>query len=74
MQKIIHNVETNEISNVDLTVTEIDELEAEKNDRLKLRAEFENARLQAETSKTIEKAALLAKLGITDDEAKLLLS
>jgi|688.fasta_scaffold2502022_2 hypothetical protein len=74
MEKIIHNVETNQISIVDLTVTEIDELQAEKNDRLKLRAEFENARLQAETSKTIEKAALLAKLGITDDEAKLLLS
>jgi len=74
MQKIIHNVETNEISIVDLTVTEIDELEAEKNDRLKLRAEFENARLQAETAKTLEKAALLDKLGITEEEAKLLLS
>jgi hypothetical protein len=74
MQKIIHNVETNEISNVDLTVTEIDELEAEKNDRLKLRAESANARLQAETAKTVEKAALLEKLGITADEAALLLS
>jgi hypothetical protein len=32
------------------------------------------ARKAAETAKATERAALLAKLGITDDEAKLLLS
>ena len=32
------------------------------------------AKSEAEATKAIEKAALLAKLGITDDEAKLLLS
>jgi hypothetical protein len=32
------------------------------------------AELEAETAKAAEKAALLAKLGITADEAKLLLS
>jgi hypothetical protein len=32
------------------------------------------ARSEAEAQKATEKAALLAKLGITDDEAKLLLS
>lgn len=37
--------------------------------------ETEMAKLEAETAaKASEKAALLAKLGITDDEAKLLLS
>jgi len=34
----------------------------------------EIADLEAETAKAAEKAALLAKLGITEDEAKLLLS
>jgi hypothetical protein len=34
----------------------------------------EAAKLQEENTKTAEKSALLAKLGITDDEAKLLLS
>ena len=33
-----------------------------------------NAQRQAEAAKAIEKAALLSKLGITEDEAKLLLS
>jgi hypothetical protein len=32
------------------------------------------AKIEAEATKAAEKAALLAKLGITDDEAKLLLS
>lgn len=32
------------------------------------------AKAQAESAKAVEKAALLAKLGITEDEAKLLLS
>lgn len=34
----------------------------------------EIAELEAEAAKVAEKAALLAKLGITEDEAKLLLS
>ena len=34
----------------------------------------QNERVEAEAIKATEKAALLAKLGITDDEAKLLLS
>ena len=34
----------------------------------------ELAELEAEAAKAAEKAALLAKLGITEDEAKLLLS
>jgi type VI protein secretion system component VasA len=34
----------------------------------------EALRIQASTAKAAEKAALLARLGITDDEAKLLLS
>jgi len=37
-------------------------------------AAFDKWKSDAETQKATEKAALLAKLGITDDEAKLLLS
>ena len=37
-------------------------------------AEFEIWKTEQETRKATEKTALLAKLGITDDEAKLLLS
>lgn len=37
-------------------------------------SDVELAELEAEAAKAAEKAALLAKLGITEDEAKLLLS
>lgn len=37
-------------------------------------SDAEIAELEAEAAKVAEKAALLTKLGITDDEAKLLLS
>jgi hypothetical protein len=64
--KIEHNLETGEVTEIELTAEEIAELSG-------LRAETE-ARIAAETQKATEKAALLAKLGITDEEAKLLLS
>jgi len=37
-------------------------------------AQFDASKAQQEADKAAEKAALLAKLGITEDEAKLLLS
>jgi len=55
------------------TITEREETAAEKAERLKI----EEARSAADATailKAAEKAALLTKLGITDDEAKLLLS
>jgi hypothetical protein len=67
MSKIIeHNAETGEIIERDMTKTEADQLVAHQ-------AEVQ-ARAEAEAAKQTEKAALLAKLGITADEAKLLLS
>jgi len=66
-QKIV-NLETGEE-----TITEIDETPSDK----KARENAEKAFLAAKTEneeKAIEKSALLKKLGITDDEAKLLLS
>ena len=61
-----HNVETGEIIKREMTVAEIKE-----NEKL---IEIAIAEKAAEATKAAEKAALLAKLGITDDEAKLLLS
>jgi len=61
----IHNAETDEVITREMTVQELDELNAVNapyvptDDEIKLAA---------------DKAALLAKLGITADEAKLLLS
>jgi hypothetical protein len=55
------------------TITERDETAAEAKVRLDLIAESE-ALLLENAAKATQKAALLTKLGITDDEAKLLLS
>jgi hypothetical protein len=63
MFRIEHNLETGEITQIELTAAEIAAIEAEA----------AQAQLLEETKAT-EKTALLAKLGITDDEAKLLLS
>lgn len=63
--KIEHNLETNEIIEIPLTSDEIAEM-------LKLQKEVE-ARKSAEKAQIAKRTALLEKLGITEDEAKLLL-
>jgi hypothetical protein len=63
--KIIHNVTTGEIEQIDLTAEEIAVIKA---DEAAVIAEAE-----AKAKKEADKEALLAKLGITADEAKLLL-
>jgi len=64
--KIIHNAETGEITEVPLTAQEIAQKEKD---------EAEYAIKQEESNaKATAKADLLEKLGITEDEAKLLLS
>ncbi len=62
----IVNAETGEEIVRDMNAAELAQLEIDK----------ASAQAQADemATKAIEKAALLAKLGITDDEAKLLLS
>jgi hypothetical protein len=62
----IHDLETNEVVDREMTDAEFTKYEADK--------ATENAKANLEATKAAEKAALLAKLGITDDEAKLLLS
>lgn len=61
-----HNVETGEIVEREMTADELAQWQADK-------AEGQ-ARVQAAADEVTVKAALLAKLGITEDEAKLLLS
>jgi hypothetical protein len=64
--KTIHNLETGEITQVELTAEDLAVMAADKIEAEAIKA----AQQQAEA----DKAALLAKLGITADEAKLLLS
>lgn len=62
----IVNAETGEEIEREMTAEEIAQWEADKTEA--------KAIADAEAAKVAEKSALLAKLGITEDEAKLLLS
>lgn len=62
----IHNVETGEIVERLMNTAELKQWELDKT--------AAEAKAQAETTKAAEKAALLSQLGITEDQAKLLLS
>lgn len=62
----IHNVETGEVIERDMNATELAQLSADKASG--------DASKAAEAKAATDKEALLAKLGITADEAKLLLS
>ena len=62
----IHNSETNEIIDREMTVAEFKEFETQQKNNAEMKAKAE--------AKALAKSDLLAKLGITEDEAKLLLS
>lgn len=67
--KIEHNVQTNEITEIPLTDKEIKEI-----GKLQLEAATKQAEEQlAAAQKAADKAALLTQLGITEEQAKLLL-
>lgn len=68
--KLVVNCETGEVSEVELTEEEVAQREADA----KAAAEAEKARLAEEAAKAAKKAELLAKLGITEEDAKLLLA
>lgn len=61
-----HNSQTNEIVEREMSDDEFAQFEAENLKKAEKKA--------MEETKAVEKAALLSRLGITDDEAKLLLS
>ena len=62
----IHNIETGEIVEREMNDDELAQREADQAELL--------ARQEAQAVKAAEKAALLNRLGITDAEARLLLS
>jgi len=66
MESLVVNCETGEETTVKLTAKDIAEVNAREADLLAEQAKREQD--------VIDKAALLAKLGITADEAKLLLA
>ena len=70
MFKIIHDVETGEITKVDLVGDELAEFIANETEAKKVADKVAKEFADQQTAK----AALLTKLGITADEAKLLLS
>ena len=61
----IHNIETDEVIDREMTVAEFKEFEKQQAKE----AEFAEAKAKAE----VEKAALLARLGLTEDELKTIL-
>jgi hypothetical protein len=66
----IHNVQTGEIIEVGLTAQEVTELETQYAEA-KAKSDAKQAEAEA---KVAAKIALLAQLGITEEQAKLLLS
>ena len=62
----IHNVETGEVVEREMNDEELAQWEADK--------AAQSAKREAEATKLADKAALLERLGITEEEAKLLLS
>jgi hypothetical protein len=65
MHRIEHNVETGEILQIELTEEEVKEFLVRQKEAEKAQA--------AEAQKAADRAALLAQLGITEEQAKLLL-
>ena len=69
MIRVEHNVETNEI--IEITLSEKEVKEIEKKAKL-AKEKFEATQAEAE-AKATERQAILDRLGLTADEAKLLL-
>ncbi len=70
MSKIVHNVVNDEIIIIDFTEAELAQIKSEAAENQK---KIEQMLIENQ-NKAAAKAALLEKLGITEEEAKLLLS
>jgi antitoxin component of MazEF toxin-antitoxin module len=66
LTKLVHNVETGEILEVELSADEIIQIEKDKAQSLE--------ELTERQAKATQKATLLERLGISEDEARLLLA
>lgn len=69
MKEIIINVETNEVVEQDMAPELVAEIEA----NVAKQAELDSLQQAKQSESAAARAALLAKLGITEEEAKLLL-
>ena len=69
LTKIVHDVATGEILEIELSASEIKEIEKVQDKDNKAQA----AAATAATQKAADRAALLTQLGITEEQAKLLL-
>lgn len=69
MIRLEHNVETGEITEIELTAKEVKEIEKAQAEAAKIQAAYETAKAE----QAAEKAALLARLGLTEDELKTIL-
>lgn len=74
MFNVFHDVETGKITKVDLVGDELAEFIAKEAAAKQAAEAAETAKAAEELTKSTAKAALLSKLGISEDEAKLLLS
>ena len=74
MFRIEHNIETGEVKEIPLTAEEIAEITAAQELQETEQAIVNAAREAEAKAKADAKAALLAQLGITEEQAKLLLS
>ena len=74
MFRIEHNIETGEVKEIPLTAEEIAEITAAQELQEAEQAIVNAAREAEAKAKADAKAALLAQLGITEEQAKLLLS
>jgi hypothetical protein len=69
MIKVEHNVQTGEIAEIEMTAAEVKEVQKLKADAEKANSEADAAAAQ----KAADRAAVLTQLGITEEQAKLLL-
>ena len=69
LSKLIHDVETGEVAEIELTAKEVKDIEKAQTENQAAMAKAEAAKTKAEA----DKAALLARLGLTEDELKTIL-
>jgi hypothetical protein len=74
MNKIVHNVQTNKIEVVSLSDEEASKLAKHHTESAAKQAEIESAYLTELEKLNNARKSVLEKLGITEDEARLLLS
>lgn len=74
MNIVEHNIETNEITQIELSVSQVQKIEADNAANKAKIAELNAERESLENQRNAPKIAILEKLGLTIEEAKSLIS